>query len=108
MFIIALIIIATTLSLWLLRNLQIAFLSPLSKIPNAHFTVPFSRIWSLQIKWEGRENAARLAAHERLGPIVRIGPKELSINSLNEGIRTVYDGNFEKSSWYSPEFWRYG
>lgn len=53
MFIIAFTIIAAALGLWLLRNLQIAFLSPLSEIPNAHFTAPFSRIWSLRIKWEG-------------------------------------------------------
>ena len=49
----------------------------------------------------------RLAAHERLGPIVRIGPQELSINSIEDGVRIVYDGMFEKSKWYTNAFRNY-
>ncbi|KAH0075623.1 cytochrome P450, partial [Aureobasidium melanogenum] len=54
------------------------------------------------------ENATVLAAHERLGPLVRLGPNEISVNCVNGGIRTVYTGGFEKGGWYSNAFSAYG
>ncbi|KKY23470.1 putative cytochrome p450 monooxygenase [Phaeomoniella chlamydospora] len=53
-------------------------------------------------------NRAIHAAHERCGPIVRLGPTELSINCVDEGIRTVYSGSFEKHDWYPRQFPNYG
>ena len=84
------------------------FLSPLSKIPNAHFASPLSPIWILWIRFKGRENAAIYAAHRKYGPIVRLGPNEVSVNCVDGGIRTIYAGGFEKSSWYSNLFINYG
>jgi hypothetical protein len=77
-----------------------AFLSPLSRIPNAHWSAPFSRLWILWIRFVHRENRTLHSAHRRLGPVVRIGPNELSINDL-DSVRTVYQGGFEKPVWYS-------
>lgn len=65
------------------------FVSPLSKIPAAHPTSSLSPAWILWTRWRGRENATVLAAHERLGPLVRLGPNEISVNCVNGGIRTV-------------------
>ncbi|CAD0088604.1 unnamed protein product [Aureobasidium vineae] len=84
------------------------FVSPLSKIPAAHPTSSLSPAWILWTRWRGRENATVLAAHERLGPLVRLGPSEISVNCVNGGIRTVYTGGFEKGAWYSNAFSAYG
>jgi hypothetical protein len=40
------------------------------------------------------------ALHRQLGPVIRLGPNELSINDV-EGLRLVYGGGFEKGKWYS-------
>lgn len=65
------------------------FISPLSKIPAAHPTSSLSPAWILWARWCGRENATVLAAHKRLGPLIRLGPNEISVNCVNGGIRTV-------------------
>ena len=85
-----------------------AFFSPLAKIPNAHPTSPLSSAWILWIRWSRRENRTVHASHLKHGPIVRLGPNEVSVNSLDGGIRTVYAGSFEKGDWYSNMFTNYG
>ncbi|KAL2262862.1 hypothetical protein VTK26DRAFT_9188 [Humicola hyalothermophila] len=77
-----------------------AFFSPLSRIPNAHWSAPISRLWILNIRFTRRENKTLLDAHRRLGPVIRVAPNELSISSL-DSIRAVYQGGFEKPAWYS-------
>ena len=83
------------------------FFSPLSKIPNAHFSAPILPLWI----WTKRRNATgvrtSLALHEKYGPVVRLGPNEISINSA-ESLRTVYIGGFEKHKWYLDAFVNYG
>lgn len=65
------------------------FRSPLSKIPAIHPTAPLSPAYILRIRRRGVENVTVNAAHERLGPLVRLGPNEISVNCVNGGIRTV-------------------
>ena len=76
------------------------FLSPLAKIPNAHPTVPFSSLWILWARYRHQEILAIHRAHKKCGPVVRLGPCELSVNCVDGGIRTVYSGGFEKLDWY--------
>jgi hypothetical protein len=76
------------------------FSSPLSRIPNAHWTSPFSPLWILWTRYHCYENRSVHAAHLRHGPVIRLAPNELSINDIN-GLRTVYAGGFEKGEWYS-------
>ena len=85
-----------------------AFSSPLSKIPNAHPTAPFSEAWILWQRYKMRNNRITLAAHLKHGPIVRLGPSELSVNCVDGGIRTIYAGGFEKHDWYPRLFPSYG
>lgn len=87
-------------------SLQPAFFCPLSRIPNAHFTSSLSKGWISWQRYRRRENTAVHEAHERLGPIVRLGPRELSVNSL-EGLKAVYAGDFEKHPFYES-FSNYG
>ncbi|ESZ95978.1 cytochrome P450 monooxygenase [Sclerotinia borealis F-4128] len=100
-------VVAVASSLWFMKLFQIALLSPLSQIPNAHFTAPYSRVWLFWHREQKTEHKARDAAHEKYGPVIRIAPRELSVNCLEDGVKTVYGGGFEKGEWYSV-FLNYG
>lgn len=85
-----------------------SFLSPLSKlsIPNAHPLAKYTPFWILWRRLTHRENKTLHAAHQLLGPIVRVAPNEVSVNSL-EGLRVIYGGNFDKHAWYANVFSNY-
>jgi hypothetical protein len=78
-----------------------AFLSPLAAIPNAHFTSSFSNGWITWQRFRGQPNKAIHDAHTRLGPVLRLGLTEISVNSV-DGLNVVYSGNFEKDKFYIP------
>ena len=84
------------------------FISPLSKIPNAHPIASFSSLWILWQRYRNHENSVIDAAHRKHGDIVRLGPSEISVACVDEGIRTVYSGGFEKWVWYENQFCNYG
>ena len=46
-------------------------------------------------------------AHVKHGPIIRLGPNEVSVNCLDGGVRTIYMGEFEKPFFYD-QFQNYG
>lgn len=100
--------LATVLYLIYYYLIHPIFLSPLSKIPNAHFSSSFSPLWILWIRRKGFENRTRLSCHEKLGPVIRLGPNEIGVNCVEGGIRTVYGGAFEKHDWYPNLFCNYG
>ncbi|KAH8666749.1 cytochrome P450 [Xylariales sp. PMI_506] len=75
-------------------------LSPLTKIPSAHWSSSFSSAWILWARFRGRENKTICEAHRKFGPVVRLGPSEVSINNV-EAVKTVYQGGFDKHVWYS-------
>ncbi|KAI4865927.1 cytochrome P450 [Hypoxylon rubiginosum] len=77
-----------------------AFISPLSAIPTAHWSCSVSPAWILWARFKQRENRTLYAAHRQHGPIVRIGPNELCVNSV-EAVKTIYQGGFDKHQWYS-------
>jgi cytochrome P450 len=70
--------------------------NPVRKIPAAHPLAPFTSLWISWIRWRKIENATLKDAHERLGPVVCLGPEEISVNCVKGGIRDVYAGGFEK------------
>ncbi|KAK4935492.1 hypothetical protein LTR10_023450 [Elasticomyces elasticus] len=51
--------------------------------------------------WRTRSVHAVLALHQRYGPVVRIGPKEISFNSLS-ALRTIYGpgSGFDRTDYY--------
>ena len=77
------------------------FLSPLRHIPVAHPLCAFSSAWISWIRFRRNENQSLYVAHRKKGPVIRLSPSELSVNCVNDGIRTVYGGGFEKHSWYN-------
>ncbi|KAI9371521.1 cytochrome P450 [Aspergillus egyptiacus] len=103
-------VIAVAAGIFLLYKTLVypALLSPLSKIPNAHWTAPISSAWILWKRFQGQNNRTIHAAHERLGTIVRLGPSEISINCVEGGIKSVYTGGFEKHDWYPRVFGSFG
>jgi cytochrome P450 len=84
------------------------FLSPLSEIPNAHWSAPISRLWILLHRGQHKQTPLIHSAHEKLGPIIRLAPNEVSVNSVDGGIRTIYSGGWEKGDWYLNVFNNYG
>ena len=84
------------------------FVSPLSKIPSAHWTAPLSPLWILNKRRGQNETPAIHAAHDTLGPVIRIAPNEVSVNSVDGGIRTIYAGGYAKGDWYLNAFKNYG
>lgn len=103
----AVIVITATFAVWLFRGIIAVRSSPLARIPNAHFSAPYSRIWILWTKWRGQQHPKRLQAHKRLGPLIRIGPQELSVNIIDGGVQNVYGGAIDKPNFYS-QFDNYG
>ncbi|PHH59782.1 hypothetical protein CDD81_2586 [Ophiocordyceps australis] len=74
--------------------------SPLRRVPCAHWSCSVSSAWILWTRYRGRELAVVTAKHRQLGPIVRLGPADLSISCYDDGIRTIYNGGFEKPGYY--------
>ncbi|KAF1950890.1 cytochrome P450 [Byssothecium circinans] len=99
-------ILLIQIPLILLAHLLISYLrNPLRKIPAAHPLAPFTSLWIASIRWRALQNRTLKAAHERLGPVVCLGPNEVSVNCVKGGIRDVYAGGFEKGgngfNWYA-------
>lgn len=84
------------------------FFSPLSKIPASHWSARFSPIWSLWVRYRGTELSELVKAHKKYGPIVQVGPRDISISSYQDGIRKVYDAGFGKPSPFYAFFNYYG
>ncbi|KAJ2985839.1 hypothetical protein NUW58_g5322 [Xylaria curta] len=80
--------------------LEPAIFSPLARIPTPHWTCSISDAWILYARFRSRENRTLQAAHAKCGQIIRVGPRELSVNSM-EAIKTIYQGGFDKHSWYA-------
>ena len=85
---------------------------PLAGLPSLHWSTPVSRLHYIYNICFFSRRAMHLKAHlnsenlEGFQPIVRTGPNEVSVMST-EGIKTVFDGGFERSTWYHA-FFKYG
>lgn len=77
------------------------YVSPLSKVPTAHWSCSISPLWMLWRRVSARQNRTVYEAHQRHGDVVRLGPNELSVNCLEDGVHTIYGPGFEKNEYYS-------
>ncbi|KAK3629229.1 hypothetical protein LTR56_005105 [Elasticomyces elasticus] len=86
---------------WLIYKLVVtpAFLSPLFKLPAAHWSSHLSTRWFDRECATAGELKTLYATHQRLGPIVQLGPNEVSVVS-EEGLKKVYTAGLDKSNWY--------
>ena len=86
-----------------------AFLSPLSKVPSAHWSCSISPLWILYHRLHQHDTPTIEHLHKKLkSPVLRLAPSELSVNCVSGGLRTIYSGGFEKGNWYSNVFSNYG
>lgn len=85
--------------------IQPIFFSPLSRIPPAHPMSTFSNLWISYQRYIGYEVRSIHDAHRRLGPIVRLGRDEISVNDI-DGVKVIY--GFDKTIWYKRAFDNYG
>ena len=83
-----------------------AFFSPLCKIPDANPLARYTGLWIFLKRYNQLENKTLHEAHQKIGPVVRVGPNEVSVNSI-EGLKTIYGGNFDKHAWYANVFRNY-
>jgi hypothetical protein len=84
------------------------FVSKLSKIPAAHPSCHFASFWIWYHRFSETENRTIQRLHSEKGPILRIGPNELSVNCYEEGIKTIYGAGFDKTEFYPRRFANYG
>ncbi|KAL8647395.1 MAG: hypothetical protein Q9210_005589, partial [Variospora velana] len=84
-----------------------AFISPLSKIPSANFLSSISPIWIEWMRRVNKETRSTYTLHQKHGPVVRIGPNEISVNG-EHGLKSIYYGGFEKHRWYADVFVNFG
>ncbi|KAK4903068.1 hypothetical protein LTR49_026876 [Elasticomyces elasticus] len=106
----ALHVLATlVIAAWLVYKMLItpAYLSPLSNLPVPHWLCHLSSRWFDRKCAAVGELKTLHAAHQRLGPIARLGPNEVSVVS-EEGLKKVYTSGLDKSDWYSQTFRVYG
>ena len=94
---------------WLIYRYVVypSFVSPLAKLPSAHPLCAFSRTWFQRQRDQMRELKTLYAAHERCGPVVRLGPDEVSVVS-EDGLKQVYVAGLDKAVWYQQTFYNYG
>ncbi|KAJ5669200.1 hypothetical protein N7462_010270 [Penicillium macrosclerotiorum] len=81
---------------WIIALVHRNYNSSLNDIPNAHFSVPYTRLWLLSLRWRNMEHRTRIHLHRRLGPVIRIGPHDVSVNCIDDGVRTIYSSKFDK------------
>jgi unspecific monooxygenase len=88
---------------WIIASIHRNHNSSLNDIPNAHFSVPYSRLWLLSVRWRKMGNRSRIHFHRRLSPVFRIGPRDVSVNCIDDGVRTIYSSKFDKDASFYHE-----
>jgi hypothetical protein len=74
------------------------FLHPLARFPGP-LTASISNGWKLWATWNDRMPEEIEKLHARYGPIVRIGPNDLSFNTP-EAVTTIYKSSWAKGNFY--------
>lgn len=89
------------------RVLSPVWISPLSKVPTGIRWLRFTSLWITWKRYSGKEFYAVESAFREKGQIARLGPRELGVNIIEGGIRTVYGRGYHNPSWYD-HFINYG
>lgn len=98
-------VIVSLVTAYILYLVIAAQFNPLKKCPGPWYTL-YSKIPILVIFWRDARNQYVHSLHKRYGPIVRLGPDEVSICDPKD-VSKVYLGNFDKSRFYA-QFGNYG
>lgn len=76
------------------------FLSPVASVPAVHPLAKLSSLYMLWVRFWDNENAIVFAAHQEHGRVIRLGPHELSVNCVDDGLKTIYGKNFDRHFFY--------
>ncbi|OAP60194.1 hypothetical protein AYL99_05196 [Fonsecaea erecta] len=78
------------------------FLSPLASIPGP-FLARFTNLWWLRVVLRRNVHLETIELHKKYGPLVRIGPNEVSVADL-EAFKIIYGAgkSYNKSEFYRP------
>ena len=77
------------------------FVSPLARIPRAHFLCSFSSLWILWVRFFCDEVIIIEEKHRKYGPLLRVGPQEVSVATLQGQLKVIMERTFVKPAWYS-------
>ena len=83
------------------------WISPLASLPTANPLCSFTGHWMIRRCKAHGELKTLYAAHQHFGPIVRLGPSEVSVIS-QEGLDKIYTAGLNKHMWYEKTFYLYG
>ncbi|TLD34544.1 cytochrome P450 [Venturia nashicola] len=94
------VIVAFAVGIYIIKTLYIALASPLRRLPGPTYTL-FSNLPLKLSVLTGKKIYFIDSLHRAHGPIVRISPKEVAVNSL-EGFKQIHSikSGYEKSRWY--------
>lgn len=88
----------------ILHALYKHWVDPLARIPTVHWSAPYSRSYIIWQTFQNRRRYAHYDAHMNhdgeIRPVIRVAPNEISIMTI-QGVRTIYDGGFERTSHYT-------
>jgi len=96
----ATIAVLCTIFYFLIKFSYRVFYSPLNSAPDAHWSVKFCGLWIWWHRVNERDAPAVQDAHVRCGPVVRLGPNEVSVNDVDGGLKPIYDGRMPKHDFY--------
>ena len=77
-----------------------ALYSPLNGAKDAHWSVRYCGAWIWWQRCLERDAQAVHSAHLRLGPVIRLGPVEISVNDVDGGLKPIYEGRLPKTDFY--------
>ena len=66
------------------------YLSDLSRIPSAHPLARWTSLWMSWIRWQGLEFEVARVGFEKHGPMIRVGPKDIFLASIDDVTENVY------------------
>ncbi|KAF9254840.1 cytochrome P450 [Marasmius fiardii PR-910] len=73
---------------------------PLAKVPGPTLA-KMSKLWGLWACWTGRQHLINKELHDKYGPVVRVGPNEISTIDLSAVNAVLGASGLPKGQWYS-------
>ena len=80
--------VLTALAIWISIIFARALQSPVSKVPGPAYS-KFTEIWLMIQEFSGNRRLYIHELHQRYGPVVRLGPNEVSFTSLG-AVKEIY------------------
>ena len=87
---------------WLSIRVHKALFSPLLKVPGPYFTF-ITDVWLMLQEFMGNRREYIHQLHKQYGPVVRLGPNEVSFTSV-EALKEIYSSGgsgYDKTEFYT-------